>query len=104
MKFGYTINNKLMMNSNGKLIGVEVNNDPYNPLNLPPNTFRVRTNDGEPPNEIRFAEYDTATLVEGTTDIYDVYKSGTDFKRLFQNETSIFVHYTVLIENWIFSK
>ena len=88
MKFGYTINNKLMMNSKGKLIGIEVN-DPYNPLGLPPNTFRVRTNDGKPPNEIIYAEYDTATLVEGTTDIYDVYKSGTDFKRLFHDSTNL---------------
>lgn len=89
MKFGYTINNKLMMNSNGKLLIKEEAIDPYNPLGLPPNTFRVRTNDGQPPNEIRFAEYDTATLVEGTTDIYDIYKSGTDFKRLFHDSTNL---------------
>ena len=88
MQFCYTINDKLMMNSNGKLIGTEVY-DPYNPLGLPPNTFRVRTNDGQPPNEIKYAEYDTATLVEGTTDIYDVYKSGTDFKRLFHDSTNL---------------
>lgn len=71
MKFGYTINNKLMMNSNGKLIGV----DPYNPLNLPQGTIRVRTNDGQPPVN---GHYVSATLVEGTTDVYDVYKSGDD--------------------------
>ena len=88
MKFGYTINNKLMMNSNGKLLGVEVN-DPYNPLGLPPNTFRVRTNDGQPPNGKNYAEYDTATLVEGTTDIYDVYKSGNDFSRLLRDSTNL---------------
>lgn len=88
MKFGYTINNKLMMNSNGKLIGVEVN-DPYNPLGLPPNTFRVRTNDGLAPNGKNYAEYDTATLVEGTTDIYDVYKSGNDLSRLLRNSTNL---------------
>ena len=68
MKFGYTINNKLMMNSNGKLLGVEVN-DPYNPLHLPQGTIRVRTNDGQQPLN---GNYDTATLVEGTTDVYDV--------------------------------
>lgn len=90
MKFGYTINNKLMMNSNGKLLGVEVN-DPYNPLGLPPNTFRVRTNDGKPPNgkDRNYAEYDTATLVEGTTDIYDVYKSGNDLSRLLRDSTNL---------------
>lgn len=90
MKFGYTINNKLMMNSNGKLLCVEVN-DPYNPLGLPPNTFRVRTNDGQPPNgkESNYAEYDTATLVEGTTAIYDVYKSGNDLSRLLRDSTNL---------------
>ena len=62
--------------------------DPYNPLNLPPNTVRVRTNDGLVPHKSSNepATYETATLVEGTTDVYDVYKSGTDFYRfLFQS-------------------
>ena len=87
MKFGYTINNKLIMNSNGKLLGV----DPYNPLGLPPKTFRVRTNDGQPPNGKvhNYAEYDTATLVEGTTDIYDVCKSGNDLSRLLRDSTNL---------------
>lgn len=78
------------MNSNGKLLTLEVN-DPYNPLGLPPNTFRVRTNDGLAPNGKvnNYAEYDTATLVEGTTDIYDVYKSGTDFARLLRDSTNL---------------
>lgn len=71
MKFGYTINNKLMMNSNGKLIGV----DPYNPLNLPQGTIRVRTNDGQPPVN---GHYNRATLVEGTNDVYDVYNGSSD--------------------------
>ena len=75
MKFGYTINNKLMMNSNGKLIGI----DPYNPLNLPQGTIRVRTNDGQPPKYLNYKGYDSATLVSGTTDVYDVFKSGDSF-------------------------
>lgn len=51
-----------------------------NPLNLPPNTVRVRTSDGNPPN---INAYDvSATLVEGTTDVYDVYKSGNLFYKL----------------------
>ena len=58
--------------------------DPYNPLNLPPNTVRVRTNDGLVPYKssdvnAALARYDTATLVEGTSDVYDVYKHGNDF-------------------------
>jgi len=81
MKYGYTINNKLMANSDGKLLSV----DPYNPLNLPPNTIRVRTNDGQPPVN---GFYDSATLVEGTTDVYDVYK-GNDFYATFGDSTNV---------------
>ena len=55
--------------------------DPYNPLHLPPNTVRVRTNDGNAPTKSFEASYETATLVAGTTNIYDVYKSGTDFTK-----------------------
>lgn len=58
--------------------------DPYNPLGLPPNTVRVRTDNGQPPRRGpgAVATYETATLVPGTTDIYDVYKSGTNFTKL----------------------
>jgi surface protein len=59
--------------------------DPYNPLGLPPNTVRVRTKDGNAPSKYPWASettYETATLVQGTTDVYDVYKSGTDFSKL----------------------
>ena len=83
MKFGYTINNKLMINSNGKLIGT----DPYNPLNLPQGTIRVRTNDGQPPIN---GSYTRATLVEGTTDVYDVYNISPDLcGLLFYNSTNV---------------
>ena len=68
---------------NGIKIWPEVT-DPYNPLNLPPNTVRVRTNDGLVPDRSgSLVAYETATLVEGTSDVYDVYKSGTSFKHLF---------------------
>ena len=63
--------------------------DPYNPLNLPPNTVRVRTHDGAAPKKISNTSYETATLVEGTTDVYDVYKSGTDFTFLFLNSNNV---------------
>ena len=85
MKFGYTINNKLMMNSNGKLIGVEVN-DPYNPLNLPQGTIRVRTNDWQPPVN---GNYTSATLVDGTTDVYDVYSPRFDWTDLLKDSTNV---------------
>ena len=66
--------------------------DPYNPLNLPPNTVRVRTNDGLVPSKDSAyvpASYETATLVEGTADVYDVYKSGTDFSALFYGSENV---------------
>ena len=62
--------------------------DPYNPLNLPPNTVRVRTNDGAIPNKDA-ASYETATLVSGTSDVYDVYKSGTSFYSLLSISTNV---------------
>ena len=69
---------------NGIKIWPEEGPDPYNPLNLPPNTVRVRTNDGLVPDRSgSLVAYETATLVEGTSDVYDVYKSGTSFKYLF---------------------
>ena len=50
--------------------------DPYNPLNLPAGTMRVRTSDGNPPNQGSWAfdGYDHAVLVEGTADVYDIWK------------------------------
>lgn len=77
---------------NGIKIWPEEGPDPYNPLNLPPNTVRVRTNDGLVPykfNGASSATYETATLVEGTSDVYDVYKSGTDFSFLFQMSNNV---------------
>lgn len=82
MKYGYTINNKLMANSNGKLLSV----DPYNPLNLPQGTIRVRTNDGQPPVS---GEYNRATLVEGTTDVYDVWDGSDEFIFTLNNATNV---------------
>ena len=63
--------------------------DPYNPLGLPPNTVRVRTSDGNVPVKDSSTSYETATLVEGTTDVYDVYKSGTSFYQLLYKSTNV---------------
>lgn len=62
--------------------------DPYNPLNLPANTVRVRTSDGNPPTK-GSATYELATLVTGTTDVYDVYKGGTAFTRLLYQSSNV---------------
>lgn len=58
--------------------------DPHNPLNLPPNTIRVRTSNGDKPKKSAIP-YDSANLVSGTSDVYDVYKSGNNFMFLFEN-------------------
>lgn len=64
--------------------------DPLNPLNLPPNTVRVRTSDGEPPKKlVDYTSYETAVLVPGTTDVYDVYKSGTSFRNMLYNSDNL---------------
>ncbi len=73
---------------NGIKIWPEVT-DPYNPLNLPANTVRVRTSDGAVPKKSSSTSYETATLVEGTSDVYDVYKSGTDFTFLLIDSSNI---------------
>ena len=84
------INNKALKVGNKWLNpGGSPGPDPYNPLNLPPNTMRVRTSDGEPPVKDGDTSYETATLVTGTTDVYDVYKSGTDFRLLLWKSSNV---------------
>jgi surface protein len=80
-------NNKLIKSGN-RIVCKKDTVDPYNPLNLPANTVRVRTTDGNPPGKFA-ASYETATLVPGTTDVYDVYKSGTSFRYLFWQSTNL---------------
>lgn len=60
----------------------------YNPLNLPANIVRVRTNDGNPPIKGSNTSYETATRATGSI-YYDVYKSGTDFSYLLANSTNV---------------
>lgn len=72
--------NNNLLKLNNYVIGSGSTPVPPGPV-LPSNTVRVRTSDGQPPSidEAAPARYETATLVSGTTDVYDVYKSGTDF-------------------------
>lgn len=81
----FTINNRICTASNIALYLSEQ----YNPLNLPPNTVRVRTSDGNAPFVGSYTRYETATLVTGTTDVYDVYKSGTSFSHLLSGSTNV---------------
>lgn len=62
--------------------------DPYNPLNLPPRIVRVRTNNGSAPVKSRFATYERADLVPGTTDVYDV-KGGSSFFYMLYESTNV---------------
>ena len=61
----------------------------YNPLNLPAGTVRVRTSDGNPPVKDSYTSYESATLVSGTSDTYDVYKSGQYFTYLLKGSTNV---------------
>lgn len=83
MKYGYTINNKLMANSNGKLLTVDAY-DPYNPLNLPPNTIRVRFKNGFTPTQ-----GDTQTLVDSTNNVWDIYKQSNDWSFMFFDRSEL---------------
>ena len=82
-------NGQYMTGFTDKIFIIDLENlpDPLNPLHLPANTVRVRTNDGNAPlkdmSKATHASYDTAILVPGTTDVYDVYKSGSSFENLF---------------------
>lgn len=87
----YTFNNKIVTINNKWAEEYVEPVDPYNPPGgLPPNTVRVRTSDGKVPyKETYGATYETATLVAGTTDVYDVYKSGTSLNNLCRNSTNV---------------
>jgi surface protein len=89
----YTLNGKVLKNSaNDKWLIMKEAPD-YNPLGLPPNTVRVRTSDGNAPArfpyEASLTTYETATLVPGTTNVYDVYKSGTSFNGLLLSSSNV---------------
>jgi len=61
----------------------------FDPPVVPPNTIRVRTRDGQPPIKGEYTTYETATLVPGTDDIYDVYKSGTSLYRVLRDSSNV---------------
>ena len=64
--------------------------DPYNPHDLPPGTLRVRTSDGNPPIKVgSYTTYETATLVPGTSDVYDVHKTGPSMYQVLYNSTNV---------------
>lgn len=80
----FTINNRICTASNIALYLGEQ----YNPLNLPPFTVRVRTNNGQPPIKDE-ASYTSATLVPGTSDEYDVYRNSIYFTDMLRGCTNV---------------
>lgn len=62
--------------------------EPPTPV-LPANTVRVRTSDGNVPYKGRYTSYETASLVPGTSDVYDVYMNSTDFSSMFNSSTNV---------------
>lgn len=71
------------------VMGISSSPTPPVPV-LPSNTVRVRTSDGNVPVKGHSTtSYESATLVEGTTDVYDVYKSGTSFSNLLRGSSNI---------------
>ena len=86
----YTVNGKVLKNSSNDKWLTKKYIDPYNPLGLPLNTVRVRTSDGNAPSYLGVVPvYNTATLVTGTTDVYDVYKSGTSFEYILSGSLNV---------------
>ena len=57
--------------------------DPYNPLDLPPNTIRVKFKSGYTPTM-----GDTQTLVDSNENVWDIYKQSNDWSNLFAFETA----------------
>ena len=53
--------------------------DPYNPLNLPAKTIRIKMKSGSSKPSISDA---TVTAVQGQPDVYDVYKDSSNWYRL----------------------
>ena len=81
----YTVNNKVLKNSaNDKWLIKKEGLPP-----IPINCVRVRTNDGNVPIKGIYTSYQTATLVSGTSDVYDVYKGGKDFSNMFTESRNV---------------
>lgn len=87
MSTAFLFNNK-MMKYGTHAMGISSSPTPPVPV-LPANTVRVRTSDGNAPVKNYGNKFESATLVEGTTDVYDVYKSGTSFSNLLSKCTNI---------------
>ena len=86
IKFG-----NFVIKDNNSWLGESTSPGPTPPTPvLPAGTVRVRTSDGNAPVKgSEYTSYETATLVSGTSDVYDVYKSGTSFRDLLVKSTNV---------------
>lgn len=76
-----------MFTYNGNIVtygGNWVRPDPVNPLYLPPYTIRCKFSSGYMPTM-----GDSQTLVDASANIWDIYKSGTDWNSLFNGNTQL---------------
>lgn len=82
----YTYNDKVLKNvANDKWLKKYV--DPLNPLDLPPNTMRVKFKSGYTPSP---AMTGTKTLVDATNNIWDIYiQQNNRWSYLFENNTNL---------------
>lgn len=70
---------------NGKIF---VFTDPYNPLDLPPNTIRVKFRSGITPTP-RHIPWDSLTQVDRTNNIWDIYKESNNWNGLFVDNNGV---------------
>lgn len=77
-------NNKYITGFTDKIFVIDLENlpDPLNPLNLPPNTIRVKFSSGYTPTM-----GDTQTLVDATNNVWDIVRTSNNWGGLF-NESS----------------
>ena len=87
----FYINNKIIQFKNHIIKYVKNN---VNPLNLPPNTIRVKFASGYTPTM-----GDTQTLVDANNNVWDIYKSSNDWSNLFNEEEKEHVLLKVLGAN-----
>lgn len=88
---GNDVKNRVMVGANcqgftDKVFVIDLENlpDQYNPLNLPPNTIRVKYKSGVTPTV-----GDTQTLVDASNNIWDIEKSSYKWDSLFSSQSDL---------------
>ena len=85
----YTFNNKVLKHNNKLLVGGEPV-DPYNPLNLPPNTIRLKFKDGVIPTFENWAGTPIpGTQVSEEPNIWDLTYNDSDWQALLSHQSDL---------------